>query len=212
VDRVLHEVTRNATPTSAKIAAWADEHSIEVQATCTFAHDRAALIFPGGPRRDRLVAGVYPAGQGIAEGGAGCGARAAAIDRAWRQGSVAGMTEIPGYLRVVIRADASIEMGSGHVMRCLTLADALRERGADVHFICRDLPGHPALLQGRLIRERRPAADPQDRRCRQADDYLHRHGHGGGTGRDGARRPRSRLPGPHSAEMHQHLPRQPGEH
>ncbi len=45
-------------------------------------------------------------------------------------------------MRIVIRADASIEMGSGHVMRCLTLADALRERGAEVHFMCRDLPGH----------------------------------------------------------------------
>ena len=44
VDMVLHEVTRNATPTSAKIAAWVDEHSIEVQATCTFAHYRAALM------------------------------------------------------------------------------------------------------------------------------------------------------------------------
>jgi UDP-2,4-diacetamido-2,4,6-trideoxy-beta-L-altropyranose hydrolase len=42
----------------------------------------------------------------------------------------------------VIRADASVQIGSGHVMRGLTLADALRERGAEVHFICRDLPGH----------------------------------------------------------------------
>jgi UDP-2,4-diacetamido-2,4,6-trideoxy-beta-L-altropyranose hydrolase len=52
------------------------------------------------------------------------------------------MTEIPGHLQVVIRADASIQIGTGHVMRCLTLADVLRERGAAVHFICRDLPGH----------------------------------------------------------------------
>jgi len=56
VDMVLHEVTRNATPTSAKIAAWADEHSIEVQATRTFAHYQAALATdPGvGLRKSNL--------------------------------------------------------------------------------------------------------------------------------------------------------------
>jgi len=43
VDMVLHEVTRNATPTSAKIAVWADQPSIAVQATRTFAHYQAAL-------------------------------------------------------------------------------------------------------------------------------------------------------------------------
>lgn len=45
-------------------------------------------------------------------------------------------------LHIAFRADASIEMGSGHVMRCLTLADLLAEGGARCHFICRDLPGH----------------------------------------------------------------------
>lgn len=45
-------------------------------------------------------------------------------------------------MRVVFRADASIQIGTGHVMRCLTLADALRNAGADCVFICRDLPGH----------------------------------------------------------------------
>ena len=53
------------------------------------------------------------------------------------------MAEIrSGNKQVVIRADASVQVGSGHVMRCLTLADALRKRGAEVHFICRELPGH----------------------------------------------------------------------
>lgn len=46
------------------------------------------------------------------------------------------------FMRVVFRADASLLIGSGHVMRCLTLADALRDRGAECHFICRDHPGH----------------------------------------------------------------------
>jgi UDP-2,4-diacetamido-2,4,6-trideoxy-beta-L-altropyranose hydrolase len=36
-------------------------------------------------------------------------------------------------------------IGSGHVARCLTLANALRKDGAEVVFACRQLPGH--LLQ-----------------------------------------------------------------
>lgn len=43
---------------------------------------------------------------------------------------------------VVFRTDASLEIGSGHVMRCLTLADALRQRGAKCIFICREHPGN----------------------------------------------------------------------
>lgn len=42
---------------------------------------------------------------------------------------------------VAFRTDASLEIGSGHVMRCLTLADALHELGAECHFICREHPG-----------------------------------------------------------------------
>jgi UDP-2,4-diacetamido-2,4,6-trideoxy-beta-L-altropyranose hydrolase len=45
-------------------------------------------------------------------------------------------------VKVCIRTDASIEIGSGHVMRCLTLAEALRDKGAKVVFICRELPGN----------------------------------------------------------------------
>lgn len=48
-------------------------------------------------------------------------------------------------MRVLIRADASMAIGSGHVARCLTLANALRKDGAEVVFACRQLPGH--LLQ-----------------------------------------------------------------
>ncbi len=43
---------------------------------------------------------------------------------------------------VVFRADASLRIGSGHVMRCLTLAATLQRHGAGIHFLCRDLPGH----------------------------------------------------------------------
>ena len=37
---------------------------------------------------------------------------------------------------VTFRADASVTMGTGHIMRCLTLADALSARGADIQFVC----------------------------------------------------------------------------
>lgn len=51
---------------------------------------------------------------------------------------------------VVFRADASTQIGTGHVMRCLTLADALRERGAGCYFICRAHAGHLIdLIQAR---------------------------------------------------------------
>jgi UDP-2,4-diacetamido-2,4,6-trideoxy-beta-L-altropyranose hydrolase len=45
-------------------------------------------------------------------------------------------------LKIAFRTDASLKIGTGHVMRCLTLADALRERGAQSTFICRPHAGH----------------------------------------------------------------------
>lgn len=43
---------------------------------------------------------------------------------------------------IAIRADASLEIGTGHIMRCLTLARALREAGAECHFLCREHRGN----------------------------------------------------------------------
>ncbi len=45
-------------------------------------------------------------------------------------------------MRVLIRADASPTIGSGHIARCLTLARVLRKQGSHVAFACRRLPGH----------------------------------------------------------------------
>ncbi|MBT2300800.1 UDP-2,4-diacetamido-2,4,6-trideoxy-beta-L-altropyranose hydrolase [Variovorax paradoxus] len=59
------------------------------------------------------------------------------------------MTGLAG-ATVVFRADASLQIGTGHVMRCLTLAAALRLEGADCRFVCRGHPGHLA----NLIRDR----------------------------------------------------------
>lgn len=43
---------------------------------------------------------------------------------------------------VAFRADASLEIGTGHVMRCLTLAEALRQQGATCRFLSRSHAGN----------------------------------------------------------------------
>jgi len=53
-------------------------------------------------------------------------------------------------MKIAFRADASLQIGSGHVMRCLTLADSLKAQGATCHFICRAHSGH--LME--VIRQR----------------------------------------------------------
>ncbi len=45
-------------------------------------------------------------------------------------------------MQVAFRADASYEIGTGHVMRCLTLADKLSQYGVQSHFICRAHEGN----------------------------------------------------------------------
>jgi UDP-2,4-diacetamido-2,4,6-trideoxy-beta-L-altropyranose hydrolase len=68
-------------------------------------------------------------------------------------------------MNIYFRADASIGIGSGHVMRCLTLAVELRTNGADVHFLCRDLPGNMASIikqQGFKVEMLPVAAGPID--------------------------------------------------
>lgn len=45
-------------------------------------------------------------------------------------------------MRLLFRVDSSTVIGTGHVMRCLTLADALRKEGAHSTFVCRAQSGH----------------------------------------------------------------------
>ena len=45
-------------------------------------------------------------------------------------------------MRAVFRVDASLQIGTGHVMRCLVLADALNDNGINVEFICRNHKGN----------------------------------------------------------------------
>ncbi len=47
-------------------------------------------------------------------------------------------------MNIVFRADASLTIGTGHVSRCLTLAESLKRRGAHITFIC--ATGSPAFV------------------------------------------------------------------
>ena len=53
-------------------------------------------------------------------------------------------------LKILFRVDASVKIGTGHVMRCLTLADELTKENLKIQFICRAHDGH----LGDLIRKR----------------------------------------------------------
>ncbi|QAY84859.1 UDP-2,4-diacetamido-2,4,6-trideoxy-beta-L-altropyranose hydrolase [Pseudomonas arsenicoxydans] len=70
-------------------------------------------------------------------------------------------------MRVLIRADASPTIGSGHIARCLTLARVLRQQGTHVAFACRQLPGHRLAnlaaegFETFALPDRYPDEDPQ---------------------------------------------------
>lgn len=49
-------------------------------------------------------------------------------------------------MNIIIRADSSIDIGSGHMMRCITLAERLKNLGIKVSFICRILPGNISAM------------------------------------------------------------------
>ncbi|HDL08410.1 MAG TPA: UDP-2,4-diacetamido-2,4,6-trideoxy-beta-L-altropyranose hydrolase [Desulfobacteraceae bacterium] len=65
---------------------------------------------------------------------------------------------------LIIRADASVQIGTGHVMRCLTLADELRERGADIIFVCREFDGNLCgyIEEKHYIVHRLPVSNEQE--------------------------------------------------
>lgn len=77
-------------------------------------------------------------------------------------------------LRVAFRTDASVQIGTGHVMRCLTLADALRAHGADCVFLCRPHEGnllHQIAERGHCSLSLPPV--PAESVARSPDDPSH---------------------------------------
>jgi len=83
-------------------------------------------------------------------------------------------------MKVVFRADASLQIGTGHVMRCLTLADALAARGANCQFISRAHPGNLIEFvrsRGYIVRAlpEPPAGIEADLRADPAQWVAHSH-------------------------------------
>ncbi|WP_415900049.1 UDP-2,4-diacetamido-2,4,6-trideoxy-beta-L-altropyranose hydrolase [Neptuniibacter sp. QD48_11] len=63
-------------------------------------------------------------------------------------------------MKVAVRVDASSAMGSGHIIRCRTLALKLKQRGVKVLFICREHHGNLITLIEKDGFEVRPLASP----------------------------------------------------
>jgi UDP-2,4-diacetamido-2,4,6-trideoxy-beta-L-altropyranose hydrolase len=76
-------------------------------------------------------------------------------------------------MNILIRTDSSITIGTGHLMRCLTLADALKEKGAEVHFICRDLQGNLSHLVKKHSHKLHLLPAPKDDVKLQANNSPH---------------------------------------
>jgi UDP-2,4-diacetamido-2,4,6-trideoxy-beta-L-altropyranose hydrolase len=72
---------------------------------------------------------------------------------------------------VVFRCDASLRIGSGHVVRCRTLARALQARGGDIVFLCRRQPGDLIAL---LEQEFRVLVLPEQSKISPDPARLHR--------------------------------------
>ncbi len=79
-------------------------------------------------------------------------------------------------MKIAFRVDASVQIGTGHVMRCLTLAKALRERGAECMFVCRD---HESSLnellhsQGFVVHALPPCEEPPHRNNQPTLAHAH---------------------------------------
>ncbi len=75
-------------------------------------------------------------------------------------------------MNIAIRVDASQQIGTGHFMRCLTLADALSQRGAKILFVSRYLPEYLQDMLRDKGYELRMLESPANQ---EIDDLVHSH-------------------------------------
>lgn len=87
-------------------------------------------------------------------------------------------------MNIIFRVDASLSIGSGHVMRCLTLANALRLRGHICEFVCVNHAGnmnsliHTEQFKIHILPERETTYTADDNEyarwlgCSQKEDGL----------------------------------------
>jgi len=72
-------------------------------------------------------------------------------------------------MKLVFRVDASSQIGTGHLMRCLTLAECLKNDGHDISFICRDISGN---LRAKIIKKGFRLFDLEFPEIARSDDKL----------------------------------------
>lgn len=78
-------------------------------------------------------------------------------------------------MRVAVRVDASLQIGTGHFMRTLALANCLAKNSVRVRFVCRDLPSYLAEVAASMGHE--VAIMPTDGRTAVPDGGPLAHSH-----------------------------------
>ncbi|MCP3930697.1 MAG: UDP-2,4-diacetamido-2,4,6-trideoxy-beta-L-altropyranose hydrolase [Bacteroidetes bacterium] len=76
-------------------------------------------------------------------------------------------------MNILVRVDSSFKIGTGHSVRCLTLANALQVQGHDAYFICRDLKGN---INQSVVDQGHPLfllPPPEKKFVSQQDDTTH---------------------------------------
>ena len=77
-------------------------------------------------------------------------------------------------VNIAFRCDASEDIGSGHVMRCLTLAKQLERVDISIFFLCRKEPGNLIKLLEKDFHVLQLCESTTDKRERRKGDHLER--------------------------------------